>query len=77
MKYRVTRILVYTYDNAERMVSDMAKWTFNHTNPEMTIRTASVLPELSSDTFFPLSESEMANIVEYGDEDDGTVPAPE
>ncbi len=51
-KYRVIRVLEYTYDTAERMVEDRQAWFvqgFRHQLGGMTINSAVMVPELIED----------------------------
>lgn len=48
-KIRVVRLIEYTYDNPERMASDMLHWTHTHKDGSMEMRSAVLQPEYLKD----------------------------
>jgi len=69
-KFRVLRLLEYTYDTAERMADDMSRWTIpangSHRAGQLVIRSA-VLP---LEIIYPFSQPSVGAVGEDNPEDE-------
>lgn len=45
MAVRVLRLIEYVYENEQRMSDDMLRWTHNHKDATMQMRSAVLSPE--------------------------------
>lgn len=46
MKIRVLRVIEYTYDSPEKAAKDMLRWTLQHVDKEMTMKSVSMPMEV-------------------------------